>query len=98
MGSGFSRLSMVDSYVSRRFPMFHLKNRRTFTLFTSWGEMREAVTRGNVTFPAVFSLAYDPFSGNLEHKVGSTGSQKRGEIIVFPLLWLALVLQRDFLW
>ena len=52
--------------------------------------MREAVTRGNVTFPAVFSLAYDPFSGNLEHKVGSTGSQKRGEIIVFPLLWLAL--------
>src|SRR2546430_5390077 len=31
---GFSRLWMVDSYVSRRFPMFHLKNRRTFTLFT----------------------------------------------------------------
>ena len=54
------------------------------------GEMREAVTRGNVTFPAVFSLAYDPFSGNLEHKVGSTGSQKRGEIIVFPLLWPVL--------
>ena len=26
---------MVDSYVSRRFPRFHLKNRRTFTLFTT---------------------------------------------------------------
>src|SRR5712692_9961170 len=26
---------MVDSYVSRRFPRFHLKKRRTFTLFTS---------------------------------------------------------------
>jgi hypothetical protein len=24
---GFSRLCMVDSYVSRRFPRFHLKNR-----------------------------------------------------------------------
>jgi hypothetical protein len=35
MGSGFSRLSMVDSYHSRRFPLFHLKNRRTFTLFTT---------------------------------------------------------------
>jgi hypothetical protein len=26
---------MVDSSVSRRFPTIHLKNRRTFTLFTS---------------------------------------------------------------
>jgi adenosine deaminase len=26
---------MVDSYISRRFPRFHLKNRRTFPLFTS---------------------------------------------------------------
>ncbi len=26
---------MVDSQVSRRFPTFHLKNRRTFTLFTT---------------------------------------------------------------
>ncbi len=30
---------MADSYVSRRIPMFHLKNRRTFTLFTSRGEL-----------------------------------------------------------
>lgn len=33
--SGFSRSSMVDSYVSRQFPMFRIKNRRTFALFTS---------------------------------------------------------------
>ena len=47
---------------------------------SNWGEMREAVTRGNVTFPAVFPLAYDLFSGDLEHKIRSTESQKRGEI------------------
>ena len=35
MGGGFSSVLLVDSYVSRRFPMFHLKNRRTFALFTS---------------------------------------------------------------
>src|SRR5207248_1566657 len=34
--SGFSRFSMVDSYGSRRFPRFRLKNCRTFTLFTTW--------------------------------------------------------------
>lgn len=38
--SGFSRLSMVASYVSRRFPRFHLKNRRTLTLFTSMPQQR----------------------------------------------------------
>ncbi len=35
MGSGFSRVFLVNSYVSRQFPTFHLKNRRTFMLFTS---------------------------------------------------------------
>jgi len=34
MGSGFSSVFLVDSYDWRRFPTFHLKNRRTFTLFT----------------------------------------------------------------
>jgi hypothetical protein len=34
MGSGFSSVLPVDSYHSRRIPTFHLKNRRTFTLFT----------------------------------------------------------------
>src|SRR6266700_4098706 len=35
MGSGFSSVLLVDSYVSRQFPRFRLKNRRTFTLFTT---------------------------------------------------------------
>ena len=30
MGSGFSGVFLADSQVSRRFPRFHLKNRRTF--------------------------------------------------------------------
>ncbi len=34
LGSDFSRLPLVDSYHSRRISLFHLKNRRTFTLFT----------------------------------------------------------------
>ncbi len=33
---GFSRLWMVDSYVSRRIPMFHLKNRRSLAQFTKY--------------------------------------------------------------
>src|SRR5260221_6758268 len=32
----FTEVCEVDSHVSRRFPTIHLKNRRTFTLFTSW--------------------------------------------------------------
>jgi len=32
--SGFLRLWMVDSHVSRQNPTFHLKNRRTFAPFT----------------------------------------------------------------
>jgi hypothetical protein len=35
IGSGFPSDFLVDSSVSRRFPTFHLKIRRTFTLFTS---------------------------------------------------------------
>ena len=34
--SDFSKFSRVDSYVSRRFPTIYLKNRRTFTLFTTY--------------------------------------------------------------
>ncbi len=34
---GTSRLLHEDSYHWRQFPTFHLKNRRTFTLFTSKG-------------------------------------------------------------
>ena len=34
MRSGFSSILLVDSYEWRRFPPFHLKNRRSFTLFT----------------------------------------------------------------
>ena len=33
--SGFSDIFLPNSQVSRRFPRFHLKNRRTFTLFTN---------------------------------------------------------------
>ncbi len=32
-----SRRLHEDSSPSRRFPRFHLKNRRTFALFTKWG-------------------------------------------------------------
>ena len=35
LGSDFSRLPLVASYHSRRISLFHLKNRRTFTLFTT---------------------------------------------------------------
>ena len=35
MGSGFPRRRMVDSYHSRRFPLFHLKIRAYFTQFTN---------------------------------------------------------------
>jgi hypothetical protein len=34
--SALLRLWIVDSSLSRRFPPFHLKNRRTFTLFTTY--------------------------------------------------------------
>ena len=34
MGSGFSSVLLVDSYVSRQFPRFRAKNRRTFAPFT----------------------------------------------------------------
>ena len=33
---GFSSVLLADSSVSRQFPTFHLKNRRTFTLFTTF--------------------------------------------------------------
>ena len=33
--SHFTEVCKVDSHVSRRFPTIHLKNRRTFALFTS---------------------------------------------------------------
>ncbi len=35
MGSSFSRLEMVDSYVSRRFPLFHLKIGRSLAQLTT---------------------------------------------------------------
>ena len=34
MGSDFTSVLLVDSYIPRQFPMFRAKNRRTFTLFT----------------------------------------------------------------
>jgi hypothetical protein len=44
MGGGFSSVLRVDSYVSRRFPTFHLKNRRTFALFTSSDREKSLLT------------------------------------------------------
>jgi len=38
VGGRFSSVLLVDSYVSRRFPRFRLKNRRTFRLFTTGHE------------------------------------------------------------
>jgi hypothetical protein len=35
-GSGIARMTNADSQPSRRFPMFHLKICRTFTLFTNY--------------------------------------------------------------
>ena len=35
MEGGFSRLLVVNSYVSRRFPMFHLKIGRSLAQFTT---------------------------------------------------------------
>ena len=41
MESSFSRRCTVDSYVSRRFPIFYLKNRRIFTLFTNYSPLHD---------------------------------------------------------
>ena len=55
---------MVDSYVSRRFPRFHLKNRRTFTLFTTLA-LKDALRSGDVFVPdsrrhvSFWHLCYD---------------------------------------
>ncbi len=52
LGSDFSRLPLVDSYHSRRISLFHLKNRRTFTLFTSGATAHDTVHDAFMTLPA----------------------------------------------
>jgi hypothetical protein len=56
MGSGFPSVFLVDSYVSRRFTTFHLKNRRTFTLFTISIATRARQGTGTVGLPRNRSL------------------------------------------
>ncbi len=46
MGGGFSKLRMVDSYNSRRFPLFHLKIRADLAQFTSY-LVEAALDRGH---------------------------------------------------
>ena len=48
MRSGFPRVLLVDSYVSRRFPPFHLKKRRTFALFTTAFSVKQLVNWVNL--------------------------------------------------
>ena len=63
MGSGFSGVFLADSQVSRRFPRFHLKNRRTFTLFTKLMARLDAVAaRQRVSSSQLYAIELDAFN------------------------------------